>query len=117
MKNDLSFDDFIAQCKLVSDTWKADDSFQEVPISKNPLKENETQNAERKHWKAASLYSAIMSDSAIEFWNSHSDVFTENEYDVLCVSIKKAEKDIAIDMLKNLIAKLKKRKFRLQNNV
>jgi hypothetical protein len=113
MKNELTLHEFIEQCKLVSTTWNTHEKFTGVPDSKNPLKETGDTLKERKHWKAASLYSAITSDSALEFWNTYSEVFTENEYDVLCLLIKKTEKTIAIDMLKTLITKLKKRKIRL----
>jgi len=113
MKNELTLKDFIEQCELISNTWSLSKNFTTIPVSKNPLKETGETLKERKHWKAASLYSAIISDSALEFWNSYSEVFTENEYDILCLLIKKTEKALAIDMLKTLITKLKKRKIRL----
>ena len=110
MKNELTLIEFIEQCKLVSITHE---DFTTVAVSKNPLKKTGNALKERKHWKAASLYSAIMSDSALDFWNSYSEVMSENEYDAMCLLIKKTEKTTAIDILKTLITKMKKRKIRL----
>jgi len=113
MKNELPLGDFLNQCKVVSELWPTTEKFADVPISKNPLKEARAPLKERKHWKSASLYSAIMSDSAFDFWDSNSDVYTEKEYDVLCETVKKSEKAVALDILVTLLLKLKKRKIRL----
>jgi len=115
MKNELSLDDLLEQCKLVSAAWPSTESFATIPVTKNPLKQAEAPLKERKHWKSVSLYKAIMSENALEFWEFYSDVYTENEYDVLCETVKKCEKETALDMLRILLVKLKKRKFRLHN--
>jgi hypothetical protein len=112
MKNELPLHDFLNQCKIISDAWPTTEKFADVPISKNPLKETGSNLKERKHWKSSSLYQAIMSNSAFDFWDSNSDIYTETEYDVLCEVVKKSDKVVALDMLKTLLLKLKKRKLR-----
>jgi hypothetical protein len=112
MKNELSLEDFLNQCKIISDLWPTTEKFANIPILKNPLKETCVPLKERKHWKSSSLYSAIMSDTAFDFWDSNSDIYTEKEYDVLCETIKRSEKIVSLDILKTLLLKLKKRRLR-----
>jgi len=117
MKNELNISEFIEQCKLISEAWVIG-SFSSIPISKNPLKDAESKghimdSSLRKHWKADGLYYAILSNTAEPFLESNKEIFTEKEFKELCETAKLSQKDKAIENLKKLLVKLKKRRVRL----
>jgi hypothetical protein len=118
MKNDTPIQEFIDQCILISNTHPTITPFNIV--SKNPLKESEEKRylispEDRTHWKSKGLFYAILSDTASGFQESFKDVFTAEEFNELCKSVKESTKDIALSLLKDTIGKLKKRKYRLAN--
>lgn len=117
MKNELSLQDLLEQCKVISDVWTSLDLLENIPISENPLKIAEDKGhiikeKDRKHWKADGLYYAIISNNGDTFLELHSEVYSIKEFEELCSLVKSATKDAAIDILKKLIVKLKKRKIR-----
>lgn len=113
MKADLSLDDLLKQCKRISDTHTSLATFDAIPQSKNPLKQSSVPEEERKHWKAKGLYYSILSDSAEPFLETYKEVFTKEEFDTLCKEIKSYATEAAISHLKDVLAKLRKRRFRL----
>jgi hypothetical protein len=110
MKNEMSLEDLLEQCKAISDTWPCIDI--NVPISKNPLKNSEIKPEDRKHWKADGIYYAILSETAHTFLETNNDIYSKDEFDKLCILIKSSTKDMAISVLKKLIVTLKQRKNR-----
>ena len=113
MKAELSLDALLKQCKKISDTHVTLVEFDKIPESKNPLKHSSIPQEERKHWKAKGLYYSILSDSAEPFIETYKEVFTKEEFDTLCKEIKTYATDAAISHLKDVLAKLRKRRFRL----
>lgn len=113
MKSELSLSTLLTQCKKISDAHKTLEAFERIPQSKNPLKQSSVPEEERKHWKANGLYYSILSDSAESFLETYKQVFTKEEFDTLCKEIKTYSTDAAISHLKDLLAKLRKRRFRL----
>lgn len=116
MKNDIPLQEFLDQCKLVSDAWPSM-NFNIVPVSKNPLKEAEDKghlmNAEdRTHWKAKGLYYAILSDTAVAFEESYKGILKKDEFSELCKRVKESTKEAALSFLKDALGKFKKRKYR-----
>ena len=110
MKNEMSLQDLLEQCKAISETWPSIDL--DIPVSKNPLKKSEVNNEDRKHWKSDGIYYAILSDTAEPFLETNKDIYSREEFDDLCILIKSSTKDLAISVLKKLIVKLKQRKNR-----
>jgi hypothetical protein len=110
MKNEMTLEDLLEQCKAISDTWPCIDI--NVPISKNPLKNSEIKPEDRKHWKADGIYYAILSETADTFLQTNNDIYSKDEFDKLCIQIKSSTKDMAISILKKLIVTLKQRKNR-----
>jgi len=122
MKNDTSLQEFIEQCKIISNTWPTLGAFQTIPLSKNPLKEAEDKGHlmnpdDRIHWKSKGLFYAILSDTAGAFQESFKEVLSVDEFNGLCKSIKESTKEVALSTLKNTLNTLKKRKYRLRNRV
>lgn len=118
MKNEFSLQEFLEHCDLISSTWPSSIQFNTIPISKNPLKEAEDKGhlmnpEDRIHWKSKGLYYAILSDTARAFQESYKDLLKENEFQGLCTTVKESTKDAALAMLKNILGKIKKRKYRL----
>lgn len=121
MKNDTPLEDFLEQCKVISNTWSKSTAFNLVPISKNPLKDAEVKghrmnSEDRVHWKSKGLYYAILSDTAKAFQESYKAVFTEIEFNELCKIVKESTKEVALSFIKNTLGKLKKRKYRLTSS-
>ncbi|NDB82209.1 MAG: hypothetical protein EB127_05625 [Alphaproteobacteria bacterium] len=119
MKGEIPLQEFLEQCKLVASSQL---EFKEIPEQKNPLKEAEDKghlmNAEdRTHWKSKGLYYAILSDTALAFQQSYNDVFTLTEFNELCLTVKASTKETALSQLKDVLGKLKKRKYRLNRHV
>jgi len=119
MKNDTPLEEFLSQCKNISNTWPQSTIFNLIPLSKNPLKEAEVKghlmnSEDRIHWKSKGLYYAILSDTARAFQESYKAVFTEDEFSGLCKIIKESTKEVALSLLKDTLGKLKKRKYRLK---
>jgi len=112
MKGEISLDEFLKQCKLVASSSL---QFNEIPISKNPLKEavHLMNPTDRTHWKSKGLYYAILSDTASTFQESYKAVLPLTEFKELCKTIKESRKDAALSLLKDTLAKLKKRKYRI----
>jgi hypothetical protein len=110
MKNEMSLQDLLEQCKAISETWSSIEL--DIPVSKNPLKKSEVKSEDRKHWKSDGIYYAILSDTAESFLETNKDIYSREEFDDLCVLIKSSTKDLAISVLKKLIVKLKQRKNR-----
>ena len=110
MKNEMSLQDLLEQCKAISYAWPSIDI--NIPICKNPLKKSEIKPEDRKHWKADGIYYAILSESAESFLETNKDIYSRKEFDELCILIKSSSKDNAISILKKLIVKLKQRKNR-----
>jgi hypothetical protein len=120
MKNDFSLQDFIDQCKIICDKWPSSIQFNLVPVSTNPLKEAEDKGhlmnpEDRVHWKSKGLFYAILSDTANSFYDSYKDVFTLDEFNATCKSVKESTKEVALYLLKDTLGKLKKRKYRLNH--
>jgi hypothetical protein len=90
-----------------------------IPFTKNPLKEAEkkgiTSFEDRKHWKSEGLYYAILSNNAEHFLNANKDILSDDEYRILCETVVNSEKGLALDILKKLLVKLKKRKLRIKS--
>jgi len=121
MKGEIPLQDFLDQCNLILEKWPTSIQFNEVPVSRNPLKEAEDKghlmNAEdRIHWKSKGLYYAILSDTTGVFQESYKDVLKDNEFQELCKTIKESTKDAALYLLKDTLGKLKKRKYRLRHS-
>ena len=118
MKGEITLQEFLEQCTLVASSQL---EFKEIPEQKNPLKEAEDKghlmNAEdRTHWKSKGLYYAILSDTALAFQQSYKDVFTLTEFNELCAMVKASTKETALSILKDVLGKLKKRKYRLNRH-
>jgi len=117
MKGEMSLKDLMQQCKRIlanHTTSKIEsnaDSKIEPEVEPNPA---ETEIADRKHWKASGLYSAILSNSAENFLEYFSSVYKKAEFDSLCEQIKETEKGTAIERLQKLIRALKQRRIRLK---
>ena len=113
MKGEFNLSEFIEHCKKIVEVCPRDilvpfhDPLKEV-IAKGGLMKAE----ERKHWKALGLYYAIVSDTAETFLETYSDVYTKDEFEKLCGTIKTGTKENAITSLQKLIQNLKKRKQR-----
>jgi hypothetical protein len=113
MKGEFNLNEFIDHCKKIVEVCPRDtvvpfhDPLKEV-IAKGGLMKAEV----RKHWKALGLYYAIVSDTAEAFLDSYSDVYTKEEFEKLCGTIKTGSKENAITSLQKLIQNLKKRKQR-----
>ena len=118
MKGEFPLQEFLDQCNYIRVKWPNGIQFNEIPVSKNPLKEAEDKghlmNADdRSHWKSKGLYYAILSDTALAFQQSYKEVFTNNEFETLCKSVKESTKEASLSLLKDVLGKLKKRKYRL----
>ena len=118
MKGEIPLQEFLEQCTLVASSTL---EFNEIPEQKNPLKEAEDKghlmNADdRTHWKSKGLYYAILSDTALAFQQSYKDVFNITEFNELCLTVKASTKETALSNLKDLLGKLKKRKYRLNRH-
>lgn len=118
MKNEIILADLLDYSKQISDAWDTS-AFSSIPITKNPLKEAEkkgiTSFENRKHWKSEGLYYAILSNNAEHFFNANKDILSDDEYTILCETIVNSEKGLALDILKKLLVKLKKRKLRIKH--
>ena len=114
MKGEFTLVEFLDQCKVIASLPHI---FNDIPLSKNPLKEAEDKGhlmdpKDRIHWKSKGLYYAILSDTASTFQELYKDVFTKLEFDELCKSVKESTKEAALLLLKQTLAKLKKRNYR-----
>jgi hypothetical protein len=119
MKGEIPLQEFLEQCNLVASSQL---EFNEIPEQKNPLKEAEDKGhlmntEDRTHWKSKGLYYAILSDTALAFQQSYNEVFTLTEFNELCETVKTSTKETALLNLKDLLGKLKKRKYRLNRHV
>lgn len=115
MKGEIPLEEFLEQCSAIASSSL---EFKEIPQQKNPLKEAEDKGhlmnvEDRVHWKSKGLYYAILSDTALAFQQSYKEVFTIDEFEILCKSVKESTKEVALSLLKDLLGKLKKRKYRL----
>jgi len=118
MKGEFTLQEFLDQCKIIAVSILI---FNEVPVSKNPLKVAEDKGhlmdpKERIHWKSKGLYYGILSNTASSFQESYKEVFTNGEFDELCKLVKESSKEAALLLLKTTIAKLKKRNYRATHN-
>jgi hypothetical protein len=113
MKSELSLENLLIQCKKISDIHKTIDEFTSIQTIKNPMKQSTIPEEERVHWKAKGLYYSILSNSASSFLETYNSIYTKEEFDILCVEIKTLSIDAAISHIKDLLAKLRKRRFRL----
>jgi len=118
MKAEFSLQEFLDQCNLILAKWPTGIQFNKILVWKNPLKEAEDKghlmNAEdRTHWKSKGLYYSILSDTALAFQQSYKDVFSMGEFETLSKSVKESTKEVALSLIKDLLGKLKKRKYRL----
>jgi hypothetical protein len=117
-KHTLDLDSFIEKCKQISDTWPTTERFDSIPVPKNPLKDyiekgRATETKDRKVWRAAGLYYALLSNSAQEFEEKFKEVLKPNELTTLTAELQQKTKEDAIEQLKTYIQTLKKRKQRL----
>jgi CRISPR/Cas system-associated endonuclease/helicase Cas3 len=85
-----------------------------IPIKDNELLDHNEPQPENllKHWKAVTLYNAIMYDDPYMFYDNYSTVYLYDEFIDLCETVKEYSKDRAITILKTLIQTLRKRKQR-----
>jgi hypothetical protein len=118
MKNDFLLQEFIEQCKTISDANPIIKDYN--IISTNPLKEAEAKGQminpdDRTHWKSRGIFYAILSDTAHAFQESFKEVFSIDEFNELCKSVKESTNEVALSILKNTLNTLKKRKYRLHN--
>ena len=121
MKGEMSLTDLVEQCKRILAKHTLPEIEAKVDIKAEP-KLNikiepvaiETELADRKHWKAVGLYTAILCNSADNFLENFSSVYTKAEFDGLCEQIKETEKTKAIERLQKLIRALKQRRIRLK---
>ena len=121
MKGEMSLTDLIEQCKRILAKHTLPEIDAKVDIKAEP-KLNikiepvaiETEIADRKHWKAVGLYTAILCNSADNFLEHFSSVYTKAEFVTLCKQIKETEKTKAIERLQKLIRALKQRRIRLK---
>jgi hypothetical protein len=110
MKGEVNLNEFMDHCKKIAEVCPTD----KIPPVDDPLKEVIAKGGlmkaeERKHWKALGLYYAIVSDTAEAFLETYSDVYTKEEFEKLCGTIKTGTKENAISSLQKLIQNLKKR--------
>jgi hypothetical protein len=121
MKNELSLEELITQCCLISSIWPNTATFKTIPSSKNPLKEAELKGhimnpLERTHWKAQGLYYEILSDTTDHFLNIYKDIYSKKEMIELSKLIKESTKENSLKILKTLLSTLKKRRSRLTSH-
>jgi hypothetical protein len=104
MKCEFSLEEFIQHCKRVI--------MKTIPLNEKNEEAISQPQEERKHWKALGLYYAIISDTAANFVESYSPVYSANEFIELSRLIKESTKDAAVKTLQTLLQTLKKRKHR-----
>lgn len=104
MKCEFSLEEFIQHCKRVI--------MKITPLNETKEEITSPPQEERKHWKALGLYYAIISDTAANFVESYSPVYTPDEFIELSRLIKESTKDAAVKTLQTLLQTLKKRKHR-----
>ena len=127
MKNELSLSDFLIQCNKIAIKWADEEIFSKVPMNKysednkiteNPVPEEEPRISEpteleaRCHWRAEGVYQAIMNEKGDEFYIMHKDHYKEKEFQDLCILVKNATKEVALNIIRRLLSTLKKRKYR-----
>jgi hypothetical protein len=115
MKNELSLQDLLEHCKVVSDAYPTYEHFSSIPILKNPLKVTIKEDSDRSHWKSSSIYYAIISDSAGAFYDAYKPSLSEDEYIDLCNKVKSYQKDAAHTLIEKLLKTLRKRRYRQAN--
>jgi len=87
-------------------------------ITENPVPEEEPRISEpteleaRCHWRAEGVYQAIMNEKGDEFYIMHKDHYKEKEFQDLCILVKNATKEVALNIIRRLLSTLKKRKYR-----
>ena len=101
MKGEIELDDLIQHCSLVANRITP----QETVVEEEPA-------SERKHWKAVGLYYAIISDSAADFLDLYSSVYSSGEFNELSRLIKESTKEQGVKTLKTLLQTLRKRRQR-----
>ena len=102
MKGEIELEELIQHCSIVANRIGT----QEI------VEEEHVPAVERKHWKALGLYYAIISDTAADFVDSYSSVYSSEDFTELSRLIKESTKEAAINTLKTLLQTLKKRKHR-----
>jgi len=118
MKGEFTLKEFLDQCITIVDVCSKKE-LPVIPMPEDPLKKVTDKGGlmsaeERKHWKALGLYYAILSDTAIPFLDSYSEVYTLQEFTELCEIIKTGTKENGVKRLQTLLQTLKKRKQRAQ---
>ena len=114
MKGEFSLSELVEHSKKIVEVCPTNIIPFEDPLKDVIAKGGLLQPEERKHWKALGLYYAIVSDSAEPFLDSFSEVYTKEEFEKLCGTVKTSAKETAITSLQRLIQNLKKRKQRAQ---
>lgn len=104
MKGEIELNDLIQHCSLVANRITP----QETVVEEGPA-------PERKHWKAVGLYYAIISDSAADFLDLYSSVYSSDEFNELSRIIKESTKEQGVKTLKTLLQTLRKRKQRSES--
>ena len=132
MKNEMTLSELFIQCNKIAYVWKNDDVFKSIPQINNPLKPNEPDNKinenqlpeeqanisepkeleDRCHWRAEGVYQAIMNEKGNEFYIMHKDHYKEKEFQDLCILVKNATKEVALNIIRRVLSTLKKRKYR-----
>jgi hypothetical protein len=115
MKGSFEYDMLVKHCKKVAEKWPNEINFSHIAYKGSENTKINTKQApkERKIWKAAGLYYAILSDKSGEFYNSFSNVCSVDEFTTLSKNIKDISKVDAISKLRTFIQTLNKRKKRL----
>jgi hypothetical protein len=107
MKGEIELNEFIEQCTRIAQHMSPQDVTEIVQTVEQPV--------ERTHWKALGLYYAILSDSASEFLDMYSSIYSMNEFTEVSSLIKESTKEQGVKTLRTLLQTLKKRKQRTKN--
>ena len=115
MKHQQVLEDFVEKCRYISNKWKDTEVFEEIPMSKNPFREEkEKEKKKNKSWKGLGLYYAIISNHTEDFEELHKDTLKENELSEISFDIKLLGKEEAVKKLSTFLNTLNIRRKRLK---
>ena len=113
MKHEQNLEEFLEKCRYISNKWKDTKVFEEIPMNKNPFRE-EKEKKKNKAWKGLGLYYAIISNHTEDFEELHKDNLKENELSEISFDIKLLEKEEAVKKLSTFLNTLNVRRKRLK---
>lgn len=115
MKGELTLEEFREKCVQISDIWKTNKFFQNIPIQKENNVDGKTLQTvieARKVWKAAGLYYTILNGEESQFADFYKEVLKDGELAALCVDVKKDPKEKSLEYLSRFLQNLKDRRKR-----